>query len=191
MGPTHTPSVSPERDSGAGFSYILLHCFLFSFLSPLYFLLLFVFLLPPSNLCDQLCFLLCLHQDVTSNLLFVLTPYLLAISEEDIHYASAWQVPSESCWTLMIPDRIQVSYLANWPPLPPRDRWGPFGDHILVRFTRTRQGKITQEVLSCYVLRGFNTNNVFRYFVEKWAKLVEFRVLPFSCFLSFSALSSL
>ncbi len=42
---------------------------------------------PPSKLCDQLCLLLCLHQDVTSNLLVVLTPSLLAISEEDIHYS--------------------------------------------------------------------------------------------------------
>lgn len=40
---------------------------------------------PSSNLCDQLCLLLCLYHDVTSNLPFVLTPYLLAISEEDIH----------------------------------------------------------------------------------------------------------
>lgn len=80
---------------------------------------------PPSNLCDQLCLLLCLHQDVTSNLLVVLTPSLLAISEEDIHYSKSWQVPSESRWTLMTPDRTQVYYLANWPP---RDsRWGPFG----------------------------------------------------------------
>lgn len=58
-----------------------------SYLFSFYFLLLSELPLPPSNLCDQLCLLLCLHQDVTSNLLFVLTPYLLAISEEDIHYA--------------------------------------------------------------------------------------------------------
>lgn len=61
---------------------------LFSFyLLSFYFPLLFEFTLPPSNLCDQLRLLLWLHQDVTSNLLFVLTPSLLAISEEDIHYA--------------------------------------------------------------------------------------------------------
>lgn len=49
--------------------------------------LLFVLLgaFPSSNLCDQLCLLLCLYHDVTSNLPFVLTLYLLAISEEDIH----------------------------------------------------------------------------------------------------------
>lgn len=38
-----------------------------------------------STGCDQLCLLLRLDHYVTSNLLFVLTPYLLAISEEDIH----------------------------------------------------------------------------------------------------------
>lgn len=52
-----------------------------------YFFLLFVLLgaLPSSNLCNQLRLLLRLYRDVTSNLQFVLTPYLLAISEEDIH----------------------------------------------------------------------------------------------------------
>lgn len=41
--------------------------------------------LLPSNLIDQLRLLLCLHQDVTSNLLVVLTPSLLAIRGENIH----------------------------------------------------------------------------------------------------------
>jgi len=42
-----------------------------------------------STLCAQLCLPLCLHQYVTSNLLFALTLSLLAISEEDIHYSKS------------------------------------------------------------------------------------------------------
>lgn len=58
-------------------------CFVFLLFQSAFLVLLGAF--PSSNLCDQLCLLLCLYHDVTSNLPFVLTPYLLAISEEDIH----------------------------------------------------------------------------------------------------------
>lgn len=76
------------------------------------------------SLCTRLYLLLCLYQDVTSNLLSVLTPSPLAISEEDIHYSLSWQVPSDSRWTLMTPDRTQVYYLADGGP---RDSLrGPF-----------------------------------------------------------------
>lgn len=74
--------------SASRVQHLSLDLFLLSFyLYTFYFLVLSELHLPPSNLCDQLCLLLCFHQDVTSNLLFVLTPSLLAISEEDIHYS--------------------------------------------------------------------------------------------------------
>lgn len=65
----------------------LLKCYNIHTDSAQHFILLFVLLgaLPSSNFSNQLCLLLRLYHDVTSNLQFVLTPYLLAISEEDIH----------------------------------------------------------------------------------------------------------
>lgn len=60
----------------------------------------------------------------------------------------------------MIPDRTQVYYLAKQTPplpaalLPHSDRCGPLGQHIRAWFTRARQGKLTQGVLSYYVLQG-------------------------------------
>lgn len=52
----------------------------------------------------------------------------------------------------MIPDRTQVYYLANWPP--PRRQMGSIWlSHplVLVWITRTRERKITQQVLLRYI----------------------------------------
>lgn len=102
--------------------------------------------------CDQLCLLLSLRQDVTSNLLFVLTPCLLAISEEDIYYSHSQTGPLGLL--LVLNDTWQNTGLQLSKLTPQREPLGPIWLKQLCVVYKDQTVEGNTKIHACHVLWG-------------------------------------